>query len=116
MSRSTKRQSQSRKAARQKIKRNIHNDIHNDIHIFHNNSNGYNNIMKDPDVNNDDALNLPVYDEPVENDNAIDIVRKLQEAAKKYHQEHTSHKCRSYYTGNSIRTKRRKNQQQREAV
>src|SRR5215213_9864502 len=59
----------------------------------------------------DDIDNLPVYDEPVENDNAVSIVRKLQEAAKKYYQE--SHKVyRSYYIGNSIRNKRRKNQQQ----
>ena len=28
---------------------------------------------------------LPIYDEPMENNNAVSIVRKLQEAAKKYY-------------------------------
>ncbi|CAG8777839.1 3719_t:CDS:1, partial [Funneliformis caledonium] len=45
------------------------------------------------------------------------IVKRLQEATKKYYQEYTSYKARKLcYVGNSSRTKRRKNQQQREAA
>ncbi|CAG8695681.1 338_t:CDS:2, partial [Funneliformis caledonium] len=45
------------------------------------------------DSNNDNLSNL------VENDKAINIVKRLQEAAKKYYQEHTYHKrCRLLYT------------------
>ncbi|CAG8510226.1 16023_t:CDS:2 [Funneliformis caledonium] len=46
----------------------------------------YDNI-EDPDNDNisfyDD--NFSIHDEPIENDNVISIVKKLQEAAKKYH-------------------------------
>jgi len=51
----------------------------------------------------------------VENDNA-NIVRKLQEAAKKYYQEYASYGTRRCYIGNSKRTKRWRNQQQHEAA
>ena len=45
------------------------------------------------------------------------IIRKFQKVAKEHHLEHASHKARrSCYIGNLIRTKRRKNQQQREAA
>ncbi|CAG8541843.1 12216_t:CDS:2, partial [Funneliformis caledonium] len=60
------------------------------------------------------TVNIPnnffIYDEPIENDNVISIVKKLQEVTKKYHQEHASqeiHKLR--YIENSNHTKRRKN-------
>src|SRR6266487_4681182 len=112
MPRPTKRQNQSRKAARENIKRNI--DSVDNVSVCDD--------PKDNDNDNeqedyDDTGNFPIYDELVESDNAINIVRKLQEAAKKYHQEHASHKIRSLrYMGNSSRTKRRKKHQQREAA
>jgi hypothetical protein len=72
---------------------------------------------EDSDEEFDNADNFSVPDEPVRNDNAVSIVKKLQEAAKRYHQEHASHEIyRLRYIGNSVRTKRRKNQQQRKAA
>ncbi|CAG8649899.1 7001_t:CDS:1 [Ambispora gerdemannii] len=68
----------------------------------------------------DDYVNVDsfsVHDEPVENDNAVSIIKKLQEAAKEYYQKHASHEARRLcYIGNSSHTKRRKNQQQCEAT
>ncbi|CAG8712881.1 7028_t:CDS:2, partial [Funneliformis caledonium] len=65
----------------------------------------------------DNADNFSVYDKLVENDKTVNIVKRLQEAAKKYYQEHIYHKeHRLCYIGNSNCTKRRKNQQQREAA
>ncbi|CAG8751215.1 17228_t:CDS:2, partial [Funneliformis caledonium] len=58
-----------------------------------------------------------IDNEPVKNDNAASIIEKLCKATRKYYQEHASrevHKLR--YIGNSSHTKRRKNQQQREAA
>ena len=83
----------------------------NDI-SFHDELKGYDNI-EDPDNDNisfyDD--NFSIYDELIENDNVISIVKKLQKVAKKYHQEHASQEIhRLRYIGNSSRTKRRKNQ------
>src|ERR1700722_15995152 len=109
MPRPTKRQKQSRKAARQNIKRNI-NSVQ--VNVEHDKSEGYDNI--DNDLDNVSFDNKPedyddahiILDEPLENNNAVSIVRKLQEAAKKYHQEHTLSRLR--YIGNSSRTKRRK--------
>ena len=95
------------------IKSNIDNVQINvdNISVYDN----FNNV-KLPNVN-DDANNFSVYNKPVENDKAINIIKRLQEVVKKYYQEHTSHKaCRLCYISNSSRTKRRKNQQQREAV
>src|SRR6266542_1601079 len=89
------------------IKSNINNvQINVDNISIHNN---FNNV-KLPNVN-DDANNFSVYNKPVENDKAINIIKRLQEVAKKYYQEHTSHKAHKlYYVGNSSHTKRRKNQ------
>ena len=89
----------------------------NDI-SFHDELKGYDNI-KDPDNDNISFYNdnFSIHDELIENDNAISIIKKLQEAAKKYHQEHASQEIhRLRYIGNSSHTKRRKNQQQREAA
>ena len=68
----------------------------------------FNNINL-PNIN-DDADNFSVYDKSVKKDEVVNIVKRLQEIAKKYYQEHTSHKaCRLCYIGNSSCTKRRKN-------
>ena len=114
MLRLTKRKKHLRKACEAKtvnwnIKSNIDNvQIDVDDISVHDDSN--NDDL--PNVS-DDADNFSVYDKPVENDEAVNIVKRLQEAAKKYYQEHTSHKGerRLCYVGNSNRTKRRKNQQ-----
>ncbi|CAB4416727.1 unnamed protein product [Rhizophagus irregularis] len=106
MPRLTKRQKRSRKAYEAKSTRKSNFDNDSD-----------NMSINDDSDNVDDTDNFPVNDEPVENDNAVSIVRKLQEAAKKYHQERVSHEIRRlHYIGNSVRTKRRKNQQLREAA
>jgi hypothetical protein len=92
------------KAACQSIKRNIDNV-------------DYNNIDESTGPDIDNAFLDNGYDEPMEINNAVNIVKKLQEAAKKYYKENTSHKVRrSCYIGNSVCAIRRKNQQQREAA
>src|SRR3954452_13641928 len=114
MSRLTKSQTRLKRACEAKA---MHQNIKHNINVpAHKNSKDYDNIdnnLKDTGFFDDelegydDTDNLPVYDEQVENDNAISIVRKLQEAANKYYQE--SHKVyRSCYIGNLICTKRRK--------
>jgi len=86
---------------------------------FYNELEGYGDV-KDFNINNTffyDNDNFSVHDELVEINNAISIVKKLQEAAKKYHQEHASQEIRrSRYIGNSSCTKRKKNQQQHKAT
>ncbi|CAG8828449.1 35402_t:CDS:2, partial [Gigaspora margarita] len=63
--------------------------------------------------NSNDIGNLSVCDEPIENNNAENIVKKLQDAVNKYYQEHHSNQTRRLrYLGNSVCTKRRKRQQQ----
>ncbi|CAG8740502.1 17596_t:CDS:2, partial [Funneliformis caledonium] len=59
------------------------------------------NISVYDDSNNDDlsnvsdnADNFSIYNKLVENDEAVNIVKRLQEAAKKYYQKHTYHKGR----------------------
>ncbi len=111
---STKHKKHLRKACEARnIKSNIDNvQINVDNISVHNN---FNNV-KLPNIN-DDANNFSVYDKPVENDKAINIIKRLQEVVKKYYQEHTSHKAhRLCYVGNSSCTKRKKNQQQHKAV
>ncbi len=57
---------------------------------------------------NDD--NIVIHNELEKNDNAASIIRKLQEAAKKYYQEYAFYKaCRLHYIGNSKHIKRWKN-------
>src|SRR6266542_49759 len=132
MSRPTKRQKylkkicEAKKAKRQYTRSNINIDNVSDFESypdvndisFHDELKGYDNI-KDPDNDNISFYNdnFSIHDELIENDNAISIIKKLQEAAKKYHQEHASQEIyRLRYIGNSSHTKRRKNQQQREAA
>jgi len=68
----------------------------------------FNNINL-PNIN-DDADNFSVYDKSVKKDEVVNIVKRLQEIAKKYYQEHISYKvCRLYYVSNLSYTKRRKN-------
>ncbi|CAG8642861.1 11674_t:CDS:2, partial [Diversispora eburnea] len=70
--------------------------------------------LKGSDINN--SFN-DCYDGPTENNNAVNIVTRLQEVTKKYHEEHVSHKVRkSLYIRNLSRTTRRKNYQQHEAA
>src|SRR4051812_11202996 len=67
----------------------------------------YYNELKGFDINNASFDNC--YNESTENNNAVNIVTRLQEAAKKYQEEHISHKVRrSRYIGDSSCTKRRK--------
>ncbi|CAG8607258.1 17279_t:CDS:2 [Cetraspora pellucida] len=67
------------------------------------------------DYDSDDGL--PAHNELIENDDAKNIVKKLQDAANKYYRECYSNQTRRLcYLGNSVRTKRRKKQQQREAA
>ena len=57
---------------------------------FHDKLESYGDV-EDLDIDNAffyDDDNFSVHDEPLEINNAISIVKKLQEAAKKYHQEH----------------------------
>ncbi|CAG8718221.1 13358_t:CDS:2 [Rhizophagus irregularis] len=106
MPRLTKHQKRSRKAYEAKSTRKNNSDNDSD-----------NMSINDDSDNVDDTDNFSVNDEPVENDNAVSIVRKLKEAAKKYHQERASHEIRRLrYIGNSVRTRRRKNQQLLEAA
>ncbi|CAG8676892.1 15978_t:CDS:2, partial [Racocetra fulgida] len=75
----------------------------------------YSNNTELEDDDNDG--NLSAYNEPIENDNTENIVKKLQDAVNKYYQEcDSSQPRRLHYLGNSVRTKRRKRQQQREAA
>ncbi len=82
MLRSTKHKKHLRKAYEAgNIKSNIDNvqiNIDN-ISVY----NDFNNI-KLSNVNND-TNNFSVYNKPVENDEAINIVKRLQKAAKKYY-------------------------------
>ncbi|RGB33311.1 hypothetical protein C1646_761837 [Rhizophagus diaphanus] len=52
--------------------------------------------------NIDNTDNFTVNDKLVENDNTVIIVRKLKEAAKKYHQEHASHEIHTKRSTNEI--------------
>ncbi len=83
----------------------------NDI-SFHDKLKDYENI-KDSDNNNISFYNnndFSIYNELIENDNAINIVKKLQEVAKKYHQEYVSQEIhRLHYIKNSSHTKKKKN-------
>jgi hypothetical protein len=118
---------EAKKAKRQYARSNIDIDNVSDFETYpdvndtssHDELKGYDDI-EGPDIDNisfHDNNNFSINDEPIENDNAISIVKKLQEAAKKYHQEYASQEIhRLHYIGNSSRTKRRKNQQQREAA
>ncbi|CAG8702261.1 149_t:CDS:2, partial [Racocetra fulgida] len=68
-------------------------------------------------VDNNDAANIMKRLQLIENDDAENIVKKLQDAANKYYRECDSNQTRRLrYLGNSVRTKRRKKQQQREAA
>ncbi|CAG8640086.1 9103_t:CDS:2, partial [Diversispora eburnea] len=70
--------------------------------------------LKGTDINN--SFN-DCYNGSTENNNAVNIVTRLQEVSKKYHKEHASHKVRkSLYIGNSSCTTRRKNHQQCEVA
>ncbi len=129
----TKRQKHLRKACKVKVKyQYTKSDINVQVNIddsesysdvndtyFHDKLEGYGDV-EDLDIDNTffyDDDNFSVHDEPVEINNAISIVKKLQEVAKKYHQEYASQEIhRSRYIGNSSHTKRRKNQQQHEAA
>ncbi|CAG8830034.1 12653_t:CDS:2, partial [Cetraspora pellucida] len=65
-------------------------------------------------VDNNDAANIMKRLQLIENDDAENIVKKVQDAANKYYQECDSNQThRLCYLGNSVRTKRRKKQQQR---
>ena len=85
------------KAMNQYIKNNV-NDV-NDIFV-HDDSDSDNVDLPDPDVNDasfdnklegyEDVDNFSVCDKLVENDEAASIVKRLQEATKKYYQEYTS--------------------------
>jgi len=126
MPRLTKRQKhlkkacEAKKAKRQYTRSNIDIDNVSDFESYpnvndissHDELKGYDNI-EDPDNDNIsfyDNDDFSIYDELIENDNAISIVKKLQEAAKKYHQKYASQEIhRLRYIGNSSHTKRRKN-------
>ncbi|CAG8830116.1 20360_t:CDS:2, partial [Cetraspora pellucida] len=67
------------------------------------------------DYDSDDGL--PAHNELIENNDAENIVKKLQDAANKYYWECDSNQTRRLrYLGNSVRTKRRKKQQQHKAA
>ncbi|CAG8807484.1 12668_t:CDS:2, partial [Cetraspora pellucida] len=64
---------------------------------------------------NDD--NFSAHNEPIENFNAENIVKKLQNAVNKYYQKYNYNQtCRLCYLENSVCTKRRKRQQQYEVA
>src|SRR6266542_634391 len=106
MSRPTKRQKylkkicEAKKAKRQYTRSNIDIDNVSDFESypnvndisFHDELKSYNNI-EDSDIDNIsfyDNDNFFIYNEPVENDNTISIVKKLQEVVKKYYQKYVS--------------------------
>ena len=117
MPRLTKRKKRSRKACEAKVKyQSIEHKVPVDVeNVFDHDDSKDLNISFDNELERyDDDF---VCNELIENDNAVKIIRKFQEVAKEHYLEHAFYKARrSYYIGNSICTKRRKNQQQYKAA
>ncbi len=111
---------EAKKAKRQYARSNIDIDNVSDFETYPdvNDTSSYDKLkgyddIESPNIDNISFYNndnFSIHDEPIENNNAISIVKKLQEAAKKYHQKYASQEIhRLRYIGNSSCTKRRKN-------